>query len=263
MAVGKNKRLMKGRKGQKKKVVDPFTRKEWYDIKAPATFPNRIAGKTPVNKTQGTKISSDSLKGRVFEVNLADLKGDEDLAFRKIRLCCEEVEGNSCLTNFHGMDLTRDKLCSLIKKKQTLIEAWVDIKTTDGYTMRLFAIGFTTKANKDHLRKTWYAQSGQVRAIRKKMVEVINREAGKSDMKELVAKFTAGSIGTEIEKACRGIYPLQNCVIRKVKVLKKPKFDITKLMELHSDAAAEAAGAKMARADEGAVPTMAGAGGRL
>lgn len=38
---------------------------------------------------------------------------------------------------------------------------------------------------------------------------------------------TAGSIGTEIEKACRGIYPLQNCVIRKVKVLKKPKFDST------------------------------------
>lgn len=159
----------------------------------------------------------------MFEVNLADLKGDEDLAFRKIRLCCEEVEGNSCLTNFHGMDLTRDKvchtarlmlcpmgphtnnlsplfalllppvaahqLCSLIKKKQTLIEAWVDIKTTDGYTMRLFAIGFTTKANKDHLRKTWYAQSSQVRAIRKKMVEVVNREAGKSDMKELVAKL--------------------------------------------------------------------------
>ncbi len=33
------------------------------------------------------------------------------------------------------------------------------------------------------------------------------------------------SIGTEIEKVCRGIYPLQNVNIRKVKVLKKPKFD--------------------------------------
>ena len=33
------------------------------------------------------------------------------------------------------------------------------------------------------------------------------------------------SIGAEIEKACRSIYPLQHVNIRKVKVLKKPKFD--------------------------------------
>ena len=32
-----------------------------------------------------------------------------------------------------------------------------------------------------------------------------------------------------------GIYPLQNVYIRKVKVLKAPKFDLTKLMEVHGD----------------------------
>jgi small subunit ribosomal protein S3Ae len=34
--------------------ADPFTRKEWYDIKAPSVFINRIAGKTPVSRTTGT-----------------------------------------------------------------------------------------------------------------------------------------------------------------------------------------------------------------
>ena len=33
------------------------------------------------------------------------------------------------------------------------------------------------------------------------------------------------SIGKDIEKACQGIYPLHDVFVRKVKVLKKPKFD--------------------------------------
>ena len=80
------------------------------------------------------------MKGRVFEVNLADLNKDEDQCFRKIKLCVEDIQGNNVVTNFHGMDFTRDKLCSLIKKWQTLMDAFVDVKTTDGYTVRLVSI---------------------------------------------------------------------------------------------------------------------------
>ncbi|PCC98401.1 hypothetical protein CO192_15885, partial [Halopseudomonas pelagia] len=77
MAVGKNKGLSKGgKKGVKKKIVDPFTRKDWYDVKAPSMFTKRQVGTTLVNRTQGTKIASEGLKGRVFEVSLADLQAD-------------------------------------------------------------------------------------------------------------------------------------------------------------------------------------------
>lgn len=113
MAVGKNKGLAKGgKKGSKKKVIDPFSRKDWYDIKAPNVFTNRQVGKTLVNRTQGTKIASEGLKHRVFEVSLADLQNDTDAerSFRKFRLIAEDVQGSHVLTNFHGMDLTTDKL---------------------------------------------------------------------------------------------------------------------------------------------------------
>ena len=36
-------------------------------------------------------------------------------------------------------------------------------------------------------------------------------------------------------QSCAGIYPLQNVFLRKVKILKAPKFDVTKLMEVHGD----------------------------
>merc|ERR1712170_345009 len=204
MAVGKNKGLAKsGKKGVKKKVVDPFTRKDWYDIKAPSVFKVRDVGKTLVNKTQGTKLASDGLKGRVFEVSLADLQNDE-VAFRKFKLIAEEVQGRNCLTNFHGMDLTRDKLCSMVKKWQTLIEAHIDVKTTDGYLLRVFCIGFTKKRT-NQVKKTCYAKHTQVKAIRKKMVEIISREVSANDMKEVVNKLIPDSIGKDIEKACQGI----------------------------------------------------------
>ncbi|CAK7300577.1 40S ribosomal protein S3a (Fragment) [Vulpes lagopus] len=98
MVVGKNKRLMKGgKKGAKKKVVDPFSKKDWYDgydVKAPGMFNIRNIGKTLVTRTQGTKIASDGLKGRVFEVSLADLQNNE-VAFRKFKLITEDVQGKT------------------------------------------------------------------------------------------------------------------------------------------------------------------------
>merc|ERR1711988_408029 len=239
MAIGKNKRLSKGKKGKGKKVVDPFTKKEWYDIKAPSTFSVRSCGKTIVTRTTGTKIASDALKTRVFELCLADLNKDEDQAFRKFKLSCEDVQGKSCLTNFHGMSFATDKLRSLVRKWQSLIEANVDVKTTDGYTLRMFCIGFTKK-RQNQLKKTCYCTASQGKQIRKKMSDIMTREASSVDLKDLVLKLIPEVIGKEIEKACHGIYPLQNVYIRKVKILRKPKLDVIKLMELHGDAKEDA-----------------------
>lgn len=36
--------------------VDPFSKKDWYDVKAPSMFAVRNVGKTLVTRTQGTKV---------------------------------------------------------------------------------------------------------------------------------------------------------------------------------------------------------------
>ncbi|RRT77083.1 hypothetical protein B296_00016702 [Ensete ventricosum] len=200
--------------------VDPFSKKDWYDIKAPSVFNVRNIGKTLVSRTQGTKvrdyccdlvfsfhqIASEGLKHRVFEVSLADLQNDEDQAHRKIRLRSEDVQGKNVLTNF-----------------------WVC---------------------NELLLKNFWVMSSVLFQIRRKMREIMVNQATTCDLKDLVLKFIPDVIGKEIEKATSSIFPLQNVYIRKVKILKAPKFDLGKLMEVHGDYNKEDVGVKVDRPAE-------------
>merc|ERR1719356_307037 len=110
----------------------------------------------------------------------------------------------------------------------------------------MFVMAFT-KRRPDQVKTNCYAQTAQIRKIRKKMTDIITAEAGKSQLRELVKKLIPESIGKEIEKQAQGIFPLKDVHIRKVKIMKKPKFDITKLMELHTDSGDHDAGAALGR----------------
>jgi small subunit ribosomal protein S3Ae len=152
----------------------------------------------------------------------------------------------------------------LVRKWQSLIEANVTVKTTDDYLLRLFAIAFT-KRRPNQIKKTTYARSSQIRAIRKKMTEIIQREASSCTLSQLTTKLIPEVIGREIEKSTQGIYPLQNVSystalpsvlcdidviqvhIRKVKLLKAPKFDLGALLNLHGESTTDDKGQKVER----------------
>jgi len=240
MAYGKNKGLAKGgKKGQKKKQADPFLKKVWYDIKAPTYFgAKRRVGRTMVTKTAGQKIETDGLKGRVAEFNLHDLNDQPEDNYKKIKLEVQEIQGKSCLTDFHGMSLTRDKMCQLMKKKYSIVEAFADCKTTDGYVVRLFALGFTKRHEQQRSVFT-YAQSAQIKKCRKKMVEIMQQEVGKGQLRDCVKALTLGKIENTMKTYTHRIFPLEPVHIIKAKCVKKPKMDIVKLMEIHEKGGAE------------------------
>jgi len=234
MTANKNPRNFK-KKGAKKKTAHPFAKKEWYNVLAPG-FDKRTITLTPCNKTAGLVNSADSLRGRVFQISLADCNNQSEANnWRKLKFVIDEIKGFDCYTNFHGMDITRDKACSMIKKWYSLIEAFVQAKTSDGYILRMFCIAFTKKTYKQ-VKATCYAKASHQKLIRKKMMEIMQSTVQKSTLKELVKTLIKEDIGKQIQKECSKIFPLQdNCMIRKVKILKKPKFDLTKLMELYKD----------------------------
>ena len=59
-------------------------------MKVPTVFNIRNIGKTLLTRTQGTKIASDGLKSRMFEVSLADLQKDK-AALRNFKVITEDL----------------------------------------------------------------------------------------------------------------------------------------------------------------------------
>jgi len=235
MAVGKNPRLSKGgKRSNKKKLGDTLANKEWYDIVAPSVFTTRHCGKTMVNKSKGVFNGPDAIKGRVFEANLADLMGasDDDVhKCRKVFMKAEDVQGRNVLTQFHGMALNTDKIRSLVQKWCTIIEGEVECKTNDGYTLRVFAFALTQK-RKSQVKKNCHCQTSHVKKIRAKMAEKITETVTKASLEKVVKCLSQDAIGDDIRKACLGIFPLTGCCIRKCKVVKAPKFDAGRLVEV-------------------------------
>lgn len=231
MSAGKNKRAPKGKKAAKK-VVNPYLKKQWYTLTAPGHYSNREIGQTLVTRSSGKRHAEDDLMGRIVVANMADLTKDEQYCYRKLRLRVEQIKDRDCLTNFYGIDMTRDRLCQLFRKGMTFVESFVDVKTLDGYFLRVFGIAFTTRAQ-GQVKRSCRAQSSIAKALRLRMSATIRAKTTDCAMKDLLTRFNEGAIETEITKQLKQIYPIRDVYIKKVKVLSAPKFDQARFDAMH------------------------------
>lgn len=235
MAIGKNKRLTKGGKRSKRgKVVEVMSRKEWYDVVAPANFETRQFAKTICNKTQGIRVAADFLRGRVFESNLGDIQNEAPQAHRKIKFSVQEVQGRNLLTQFHSMSSTRDHLSSLLRKWCTTMETCVEARTADNYVFRVFVIAFTKKQS-NQLSRNCYAKQRLVRWMRARITRLVTKTLSKVSCSEAVFMLTRDILARRLIKRCGPIVPIRDLIIRKVKVVRTPKFDAQALLTAHGE----------------------------
>jgi len=247
MAIGKNKRLSKKGKGGKKKKADAFEKKQWFKLKMPK-IPSGIKvghyGWTCANKTAQGILVEDRLYDRVCTIRCGDLdekpKPDslEDLTTAtnlKLRIAKTDLKNMECYLDFHGMQLTRDKTCQLLKKWVTLVEAKQDIKTSDNYVFRVFGMALTKKQD-GQCKKTAYAKTSQVKRIRAQMKQIIRNELDEKSTKEVVSRLLVDKCGDAFKKELNFIFPIKDACIRKVKLIKRPaKEDLRRITELHME----------------------------
>ncbi|MDK2789501.1 MAG: small subunit ribosomal protein S3Ae [Methanothermococcus sp.] len=194
---------MKARSGKGRRVTrDTWKTKVWYDIRTPQVFGGDVIGQTPSNDPS-------LLIGRVAEISLRDLTNDHTKHMVRMYFKIDGVSGNNATTQFVGHDTTREYLKSQIRRRRSKIDTVVDVRTKDGYKIRVKAIVLTAVRARDH-HKT---------EIRKKMEEIIRTMAKESTFPEYVQAMLLGGLGSKIYGECKKMFPLRRVEVYKSEVL--------------------------------------------
>lgn len=227
MAKGKNKRMGKKGRGQKKGDKHTFLKKEWHRLISPTDLKNsRQVGWTCVNKTTGTKISTNYLKGRVGEITAADISDNVDNADlrRKIQMYVEECKDGQCFTSFYGYDITRESVNQIIKKRSSLIEIYTDVRTSDNYIFRVFLTSVSKRAQ-GQLKINSFVNSSTIRLLRKKTVHELQSKVKKMTGQQFANAVVEQELEKEIKGFMKKVFPNLITLLRKVKLIRKGQVD--------------------------------------
>jgi len=189
----------------RRKKVDSWKTKDYYEILAPKMFGEVSLGET---------LSSDpkNLVGRTVKSTLKDITGDFSKQHIKLKFQIGEIRGSKAHTNFKGQSLSRDYMRSQIRRKTTRVEGVVDVYTREGYKIRATAIALAIGR----------AQTAQERLVRKAMFDVVRKSAKDENLEDFIQEVLKGRLPSKMQKKASKIYPLKRVEIKKIKVLEEP-----------------------------------------
>jgi small subunit ribosomal protein S3Ae len=216
--VSKNKG---SRKGKSRSKENRFSKKQFFNLTTTPIFPVTQHGKTSHPKTKAKQDLSAFLLGRTFSVNQGDLNGANTETHRNFSFKVGGVRGSDCLGVFNGIYVAQDKISSMIRKWRSLVNAHLDVTTSDGSIWRVFVNAVTKKLPNQEKRNS-YCQTSDAKRMRKVIFEVISEELEGIDVDKMIKKLSTESIGTEIETRCASIYPV-TAIVTKVKPIKNLK----------------------------------------
>jgi small subunit ribosomal protein S3Ae len=191
------------RKVQRK--LDKWKSKTWYNVEIPEFMGRNNIGVTPAE-------TPEQLVGRIVETTVGEIANDFTKHNTKLRLEISDVTGDVASTRFLGHEITTDYLRSIVKRQTSRIDANLDVKTKDGYSIRVKPICFTVKR----------ARTSQIKGIREVMVKITKDRAAELTFEQFIEEAIMGKLSANIYRNAKSIYPLRRVEIRKTEVRTVP-----------------------------------------
>jgi len=190
---------MKKRKSSKK--VDKWKLKKWYTVVAPDIFDKKEIGEI---------ISSDpsNLENRLVPVPATDLIGRSkpEWDYSTFNFRVESVKDNTVYTKMVGLEVAFSYLRALSKRRRTVMHDVIDVKTKDGYDVRLKLMVVTLKKVSSVVEKN----------LRKELINKVLELAKTKTYQELIRDIIDGRFTATIFKHVNRINPIQHLVIKKL-----------------------------------------------
>lgn len=229
MAKGKNKRVARKDNKRKRNEKHTFSKKEWFQLISPSAVKKTIPiGWTCCKKPSGTERVQDFLIGRIAEMCYGDITDNAKDIPKKIKIIVDEVHGRSCVTSFYGFELMRDVIMEKLKKRQSLIEVYQDVKTKDGTILRVFVM-VVTKRSQNQVKLNSYAQHSKIRVLRKKLQAELIKKGQEMTSDALAHEIIVDLMNGQLEKVASQVLMNSQLLITKVKTIKRGNIDIAAL----------------------------------
>ncbi|MGC9071655.1 MAG: 30S ribosomal protein S3ae [Acidilobus sp.] len=197
-------------------VREAWRLKKWYDVVAPDVFGRVAIATVPA-------IDPSQLTRRTVEITLYDVTGDLTHVNTKLKFQVYKVEGNVAETYVKGVEIMRDYLRSLTRRKSSKIALIYKVTTKDGVAARVTAVTWTQ----------FRCRTSQKYTIRSIMKEVLDSRVPQMTFDEFVraAVFSdqEGSLAQDMTSRVRKLCSIRKVEIAKVKVLTPPQHAIESL----------------------------------
>jgi len=180
-------------------------------VVAPSFFGNVELGAIPAQEPE-------QLIGRVVEATLYDITADFSHHFLKMFFQVNEIDGKTAKTLFKGHEYSRDYLRSLVRRRTTKVDSLINLKTKDGYKLRIAVSALTLSRIK----------TSQEHTIRKMMDKIVHDKANALSLDQFVQEMVLGKIASDIYNQAKEVAPLRHVGIRKSKLLEAPQIVPTK-----------------------------------
>ena len=205
-----------------RKAKDKWKMKEWYNVHAPRMFNETVIGETPA-------ADPEFLIGRQSEVTVQDLTGDFSKMHIKLRFKIVGYDGHEAKTELIGHDLTSDYVRRLTRRKKTKTDHVVDVKTADGFVLRLKTMSIADRR----------IQASQEEGMRAAIAAYLTSYAAENKLADIIKAIISGDMAKDTAKACHAIIPIKRIEIRKSEVLVRGEGEPESIIEAEAPAKEE------------------------